>query len=261
MKLVLDYLDEIKLRLVRYQVAVTDDIMVLTYLNRARRQVFNITKDLYPERYGDLIEIPIDKTAIQLQSGIKLNFASIPIVVYETGLPNNYVDESVVLVSWNRGTNEEEDWVQRQARSTTKEELFGSTRSAYTTPTIWNPIYCWERNLGNLTYGIEPNTSFYKLLITGFDYNGVCFLDEHPETKIILYYIYGLDELALGDTDTVIPDIYYEFVIYYAMLYLMQNIQNDNVKDSINIEIQNMLGLIKQNYDVAEVRLNLKDNL
>jgi hypothetical protein len=248
MKLVSDYIDEIKLRLSRYQIAYTDDMLLLTYLNRARRQVQLITYKLMPERYGDIAVIEINTSNYQLHSEIRSNFASIPIRVYQLPLPNNLIDiTTCIFYSQDR---RDDSIFRAEARETTKEELFNSTRSSFSTPTIHNPIYTWERNHDpNLTFGDEVNPCFYKLLITGFDYyinsTQTSWLVNHIG-NVELYYIYGLDELDLEDTDYNIPTIYEEVVIYYAMLYCLQV---GDVKDSIKLEIQNMLGLIKENYE------------
>src|SRR5574343_176845 len=163
------YVDEIKLRLRRFDVVLSlDDATIQTLLNRARREVQATTLGLMEYRYGRILVMPITIVAAgtnppgynlnpninasgvseQITTITALNRASFnPVTIWQTYLPADFIDATGVIMHYllPNSTSPTVTW-NFAMRRVDKRELFTVQSHSWNPPTIVSPTYAIEKN-------------------------------------------------------------------------------------------------------------------
>ena len=241
-----EYIDEIELRLLRLGVVLDiSEPMVLTYVNRARRLVQNISSQYLPERYAEIVGINVSAAqyARDFVSGVwHLGTQE----VYDIALPDNIIDVWVVIVEYlSEGIT-----YRNEARNLSKYEMQNVLRNAWRAPALYSPIYCIERHNDVGTYAWHLYLSGLRLdtTTTLFDVstsiNAELWLTETlPEIED--YNLTGGD-----DPEGVIPASLEELVIYYALLYCLQNMNMTMAYNTVLAETRFFEDALKEQYDI-----------
>lgn len=241
-----EYVDELMLRLTRIEVTVAGSRAdLLTYINRARREVQRITKALYPERYGSITTLTLTNTMYQ-RGTIDNAYQGKRLDVIEAALPDDFIDPWVVILMW---VNSDGVTYRREARQYTKTEMSNINKIAWNVPSIWQPVYHVEfrRNAGAMEKVIYLASLNIGTTMTLFDISG--------GVQLEVWYIAALSDLeeydiaGNTDTDTVIRGDLEELVIYYAMLYYLQQSREITKAQSVKAEIDAMQALLVQSYE------------
>lgn len=250
------YLDELKLRLNRMEVAVSgNDQLLMNYINRARRQVQGMTLDLFPERYAKIARFALPNV-VDANSTILNSYAQEPINAYRLLLPDDLIDTFEVLIEWI-------DLVtgvtyRQQCRRLTKQEYWNVQMSAWSVPTIDRPTYTIEET-------IAPVKS---LLLSGLNYmNGLVnttlwdvatpagVMVELWYTAIVPDIEYWDNQLLpQTDTEMSIPPDVDELITYYAMQYFLQNTTKVYAQQSVQAEIDLLFQMIRVNYETKQLK-------
>lgn len=260
------YLDEIKLRLSRFGVAMMlDDITLIGFINKARREIQRLSVGMFPERYGKIAILEFDQSLRfpDVYTDPSLKGSS---QIYAAKLPEGTMDvvtASVRFTFTTGGQNIPPRWkdgdvYNMQARRTTKQEVFGIVSQSFGRPNIDNPIYCIETKTNDerqITSFNEGDTLIYVA--------GLYFTNTLGEIKSLfelvdpvlldVWYISALNDLedlpaydytANCDIEYRIPPQFDEFIIYEVLLYCAQKMQLKDVIQSLYISKKQSLGTL-----------------
>lgn len=245
------YLDEVKMLLARIDVATDgNDPLLLTYINKARRQVQDMTLSLFPERYGKILRTTIAATP-DANTSIESSYIGYPISTYKISLPDDLIDIFEFLISYvDTATGVT---YRQQARRLTKQEYWNVMMNAFNAPTPDRPIYALESTIAPVGK---------SALISGLNWeeNGVnkTIWDIAGSVEAEIWYTAVLndlelyDENMLTDVETTIPPDVEELVIYYAVFYFLQTVTRGVALNSIKKEIDMLLNMLKLNYTVKQ---------
>ena len=270
-----EYIDEVKLRLARHQVSEDfGDPLILTYVNDARREVQKMTMALYPDSYGKIARIKLtdntgtptkDNLSDQTETYIE---ADKPSNVYVATLPDDFIEAYVAILEWIPDTGQTDEGVtfRREMRWANKREIFNTQLNSWNGATIWNPVYSVDRQM-NILAGVRTDATLpYIIYIHGLDIDATTTLftiaatdiGGYKEVTAEVWYIAALPAIEMADDDTIIPPNFEEYVIYWSMLYCLQNINDMMAKDSVEAE----LSLLKKNLqELYEMKKTKKDLL
>jgi len=248
-----DYIDEVKLRLQRNKISVSlSDTLVLTLVNRARRQVQKATIGLYPERYGRIWIRPIfaaDLFPLYNQSN---PYSTTPLQVLRVQLPVDILQVEVCILSY---WDDEQPTYRNECRYQTKWEMFNAHMNAFAVPTKDTPLYNYERDLS-----VTP--PLYFLYVSGIE-DGVAqtIIDTYANRQLEIWYtaaLPDLENLPLIEADTVIPAHLQELVILYASLFAMQMAEPTASLTAVIAEIQRIEAMAK---DLFTVEMDVSPSL
>jgi len=245
-----EYIDEVKLRLMRIGVTLSlTDQLILTYINRARREVQKHTMDLFPERYGKVQNILLANLSAYTDFGIKgTGYSGRAVAVRRGQLSADFIKQYVVLVKYSVGENV----IFSEARYMTKPEMYAIGMHAFNTTTLGNPAYTCERSMAD---------NNWYIFIADLDADATATV-----SGIYIYYIAAIHDLEdtavvgaayVNDTELVIPPDAEEMVVYYTMLYCMQNIAEESALESIRGDIGNLMGLLQTSYYVEKRKMGI----
>lgn len=240
-----DYIDEVKLRLPRYNISINfGDAIILTAINRARRSVQKSSLGLYPERYARIIGLPINLGDVYNVYAQPNAYSNLSLNIIWKQIPDDIINIETVLLRYQ--ANDGAPTYRSEARPVTKWELFSANMNAFSVPTKEMPIYAVERDL---------NTNTYFIYFAGIEDNGGLIFDSNTALLEIWYVASLLDiedvnSIGNDDTDSVIPGFLQELVIYYAIQYLLQTTDITESLNSIIDEIKRMEDLVKSRYEV-----------
>jgi len=236
-----DYIDEVMLRLIRMNVMnEMNPGVILTFLNRARRDAQRETMKLFPERYGKIL---IDNLAGVYASEfeIAVNYTNENIKVIEYELPDDFLDSVVVKIGWDSNVSE--------ARHVSKRELYGVGMHAFNMPTIWEPVYAIDRRIDEAGYP-------YKIYISGISY-----LFDQGFTPTLemwyqsaLHYIEDVNSLETSDNELTLPVEIEELVINYTLLYCSELVGQEFQYEVVSSQIDAILSLLQQTYQISIMR-------
>ena len=235
-----EYIDEIKLRLNRLGVTKSlNDALILSYLNKARRDVQIATMSIMPERYGrrDVIQLSLGNNTFPDPDTMQhLYHPTMPIDVYRFRIPADYIEiVSLVLSGYELG--------RREARKLVKPELHNIKTHGFNLPVWDRPIYVHEfkqqdyfANVDNWCYiaGVRKGQS----LIFDID--------------LIAVEIWAIVALADFDMKTeqepvLSPDLE-EYAIKQAMLYCTHDVEHVALYQSLKAQTEQYGETIMQNY-------------
>ena len=243
----MDYIDEIKLRMLRHNVATNlNDPAIMTYVNMAREDAQMITKDLYPERYGDIITETVATPTYYALGQVLETYQQDPSRVIQVALPIDTLDIIVCNMKWL----ESGITYKSEARYSTKTEMYNAQLHAFNQATFMSPIYTLER---------DQTTGAYNLLLAGTDVEtGVTIFDIADGGQIIIemYTLTALNKLdnntetGRGDQELTLPPDLEEYVIYQAMNSCMQDINDQQARKAVTAEAAAVESLVMQNYEL-----------
>src|SRR5574343_1993895 len=94
----LEYIEEVKRRMDRRTIAMLgNDLLLLTYINKARKEVQKFTIELQNYRYGRISRIPIS-TLPWLPYTLSNNYLGLSINLFPAILPIDFIKEYLVTV-------------------------------------------------------------------------------------------------------------------------------------------------------------------
>jgi len=255
------YIDEVKLRLLRNNVnADFDDMTILSQINRARRNVVSMTVDIFPEFF-------INKTIITVSEPYGIN--------YEPTLSTNKYGGGEIIV--HRYNISEGDFIKPlevwldfidivlgvrrvwQVRIVTRKEFHNTLKHSMNAPLPSSMVCCFEQNITN------GSTS----LIIGFDgtnfkefiYNPAC-CDLHVyyfclPVDLELYSDSNLGSIVYPepfskDMEYDIPPHLQELVILQAILYLLISLKQQGVYQRFKDEFNIVWSMIYSNKEIEK---------
>ena len=243
------YIDEVKLRLARHEVAtILDDPMILTYVNKARRMVQRQTIALTPEQYSVIAQIPLLATMITPDYQQNDSYALKNISVLTVPMPVDLINPEVVILQYRKDGR----IYRQEARPVTKTELFSVNMHAYNVPTVDSPIYTTE----NLRHFDNLVTNSLVMYFVGIDYGSQTLFDVAYALFLEIWYTFALPDLewvnAAGthDAEFFIQQDVEELVILYASLYCMQTVDAVQAVMSTQADIASMEGLVTETYGI-----------
>jgi hypothetical protein len=254
-----DYIDEVKLRLPRYNVGTKlSDAKILTYINQARREVQRMTIGLYPERYSKVLFLYIEKELYDPTLQLSSTYHGRPIKVYRVALPDFFLDSSVAILTY---MNSNGNTIRVQARRMTKKEMFSVQMTSWNYPSISSPAYSIEYKMLDMA---NPSGTGKWLYIAGLETSETETIFDKGYTRvgIEVWCTTVLDDLELGimainqsiasDSEYVIPVDMEELVINHAIMYCMQNETPQLDRDSIKAYIDSQYMILESNTKIIE---------
>jgi len=252
------YIDEIKIRAPRHGVMVdTNDALLLSWVNTARRNMQNASMMLYPEKYGNRAFVPLLPTGIDAMSQTPVPYMSATkgVTIYTAAMPADLIDIDVALLLYTMNPAQVDAGVtyRIEMRRVNKKEFYAAQMHAWNGPTRWSPIYVLDRQMDR-TPGAYP----YVMYVAGLNLETI-----PPTTPTTLYdiawaitieiwYIKAVDFIEMLDNDTEIPPEMEESVINYAMMYLFENMNEIQALESIRADIKSHEINMKQNYEIRK---------
>lgn len=229
-----EYVDEVKLRLQRLSVVLSmDDGTVLTFVNRARREIQQSYSGMYPEFNGRIAVItPSGAYAPGLANGLS---------VYKAQLPVNCTEVTVVITTNGAYRHE--------ARRVDFRELYGVQMQSWNPPRVWSPVYAVRFD------PVESNATHDgpELYVCGIA----------PGSPLEVWYTAVVDFLELfpdddasnpPDDEDFIPWHFQELVILNAMLDCMQKIDAGNMNESIKAETAMLEQIVQDVYKTSRMK-------
>jgi len=230
----IEYLDEIKIRLEREDVAAnSSDQLIMTYLNKARKQVQDMTLPLFPERYAKILRITTVNQGPELNLSPAVSYSGSPMYVYRVALPDDFIDAYEVIVMWKDATTDVT--YRQQCRRVPKSEYWNVQMNAFAVPTPDRPIYTLEQ---------AHNPISKSILVSGLnwldenDANHTLYQDAwgnqvHFEIwyTAVLHAIELYDETQTVETEVTLPPDVDELVINYTIQYILQNTEKTYTLD------------------------------
>jgi len=246
-----DYIDEVKLRLARFDVSAhLNDPKILTYINESRRNVQRITLTSHGERYGKVRRISLTANFDDILR-VPQSYLEMPTAVQVVPLPVDFIDAVECIVEWQQiGVT-----YRKQARRLTSWEMSSLQFHAWNTPTLASPAYM----IGNKRE-YAPMDSFegLNLYIFGLETSAAQTVFQYADANTVVgevWYYAAVDDLenivgasTRGDYDFVMPRDMIELVIYYAMILAIQNIAPEADKASVMEEIKALADLAPYNF-------------
>lgn len=256
-----DYIDEVKLRLLRYDVAYNlNDQKVLTYVNKARRDVQKSTMGLMQERYGKIWREQLTEN-FDANIDVMASYAGGRRCRVQTvDLPVDFIDVVVTILEWRRETVT----YRSEARRMVKKEMYNIQMNAWNMPSMWRPVYILERLK---KYERDSTNIGNHINILGLDIdNGRSLFDVADSGTIYLesWYIAALDDLENyilpstlaanyhGDTEYTVPPDVEELVIYHTMMSCLKDIKEYAAAQILAGEIRTLEGMVAEHYAVTK---------
>jgi len=241
------YIDEVTMRLNRYQVSLElDEGALEVIINDARRFVHSITVQLFPERYGEILTLDqiVGNTATRvtdfdtniLRRNPNGTITTVTNTVWIMALPANFVDPEAVIINGTFG------W--REARRTVKKELYSALRNTNSCPYPHLPVYCIEKATNSSGYVIYVSKGSEAVTVG----------------QVEVWYSRALKYLQMVDPNTGLPDVelvmsyeFEELVVLDAMLKSLQktNFQSAELSNLVAGEMEQVIGAVEEKYNTA----------
>jgi hypothetical protein len=239
------YVDEVMLRLRRYDVSLEIDIQTATlFVDRARREVQMSTVGLYPERYSGIVT-PTGIAEDAAQSVTNRSTGQ-PIKLYKGFVPRDIIEPKIVVVLYGSGATESA----YEARRVDKRELYNVMRHSWVRPTPITPVYAIEatssefsvnetRNSKNLIYiAGPPSITFNTRIFTTLA------LDFHD-------YLPDYENGTLSSVEDMETSwMFTEMVITHALVDCLQKIEAPAALASVKAEQQFYAQMVKEMYSM-----------
>lgn len=248
------YVDEVLLRLNRYQVSIELDPGTAEVLvNDARRVVQGVTIQMFPERYSAKMTLDLlagntatrindyDTSAIFRSPNGAIN--TVVNTVWRMNLPLDFIDIECVQVESAAG----QVW---EARRVTKQELYAILRNTSKLPTPRQPVYLVEK---------PPTSNVYQIYVSKGD-------EPVDVAEVTVWYLKALKYLQLFEPTTGQPDVevvmsyeFEELVVLQAMLDALKktNFQAPETKGLLEAEYMREVSDMQQRYNSAIDRAGL----
>lgn len=217
------YIDEIKLRLIRLMVVMEmNDSELIMYINQARQDVQRLTIGSHRERYGKSTFVTAG--VVDPVYSIQRPYGQSQALVYACRLPTEFIE--MWAVTYQVG-----ELQRTEARRYDMRELYTIGMHNWNMPTPLRPIYSVLDNYAN---NLPDSTMLFSI---GQALN--------EEASIQIWYtaaVQGLDLYDAGfnygaDNDISIPTELDELVVLYAMRTVMQRIEAPAAAAAIQSQI------------------------
>jgi hypothetical protein len=245
------YIDEIKIRAPRHGVMVeTNDQWLLTTVNMARRNAQRFSMKLSPEKYGQIVDLPLSDVVVDTLSQTPEPYMNTKAVtVYTAILPQDFIEATVAMLRYTMAVGQTDAGVtyRVEMRRVNKKELYSAQMHAWNGPTRWAPVYAIDRQLDR-TVGMS-----YVLYVAGMNIDATDTLfDITNGVTAELWYVKAIDYLEFGDFDfDVIPELE-EMVINYSLLLIFESIKAPEALESIRADIANTEATLRNNYEIQK---------
>jgi len=233
----LEYIEEVKRRMDRRTIAMLgNDALLLTYVNKARKEVQKFTIELQNYRYGRISRIAVSVTPYPLYT-LNNNYLGLTINLFAVVLPIDFIKEYLVTVDIQGVSGLLNTSI---CRYTTLSELSKIQYNAFNFPNMMNPIYT-----------IINDNNQNILLIGGID-GGTATIDTPHIAEIwhtvVIKDLEFRDINALEEPELVLgPDVE-ELVILYTMSMILSHTGSPSDYQILSNEIKLMESYIMQNY-------------
>jgi hypothetical protein len=255
-----DYVDEVKLRLSRHDVALDlDEPTVLMYVNEARQAVQRSTMNFYPSNYGKRFNMTAGAGGANWTLGRSVGFsargATITVESYKATLPTDVIDlvsvqtQHTIQVQVTNPNPPPATITQAQtrtyeARRVDFREMFNVMQHSFNRPTPQTPIYAIETNT------VTGDKVLHLSVGQGKAQNGA-------GTGVVIWYVAALAPLDLTPNPTIemyIPWQFQEMVVMGAMVSCLQRIQANDHLPSVKAELQAYESLKADLYTTSKQR-------
>lgn len=242
-----EYIDDLKLRLTRYQVGHDlSDEMLLSFINKARASVQRVLLPMYPERFSTIISIPHTPASLNQDLSLTtvetLGYTNINVYTYV--MPNWFIDAYEVIIQW---TDQEQNIVQSHCRRHNLNEMYGLYSNSWNQPMI-----------STYTYALEDNGVNTLMHIAGLDAIGLVLQTDVVINIFCTAALSDLEHITAGalanDTETVIPSFAEELVVTEALLYCFEVLNNKIALDGLRMEKQRLERSLILNYGTKQQR-------
>lgn len=250
------YLDEVKLRLLRYQVATDfDDLLIVSALNRAREIVVFQTLDIYPNLFITNMNYDIRGNG-RLEpdlSGIT-NYHNTLIDVYEFSLPADFIKALEVWVLWETSEGITE-W--RQVRLVSAKEFYFTLKHAFNTSQVSTFVGMTQESIVDgrayfylgIPKAIVDDNNIDKISLKIFYHFLPAPLELYNDTQV------GIKVLpSVFDAENIIPSFLEELVIQQTLLILLTGIDQANAYQRCVDELQAYIKIIDFNKRIEHLR-------
>lgn len=256
-----EYIDDVKLRCSRLSVNLElDDPTILTFINASRKRVQQSTIALYPERYGKIVRLDLGNAVASTNSYAFNPTYGYVIDVYSIPLPTDFIDAHVVILRFVldgifQDTTYDGITFNNECRRFDKRELYKVLTQTHNRPTIISPAYSIERNIVNVSAGVETNSGTgYNLLIAGLTTSAGSLMSESAfvSGEVEVWYTALISELeefpsatpgVVSDREVTIPAEFEELVMMHSMVMCMQKVR---AADTITMEVMSELADYEQ---------------
>jgi len=229
----LEYIEEVKRRLDRRTIAMLgNDALLLTYINKARKEVQKFTIELQNFRYGRITRLPVSVLP-WLPYTLNANYLGQTINLYPVALPIDFIKEYLVTVDIIDNGNLLNTAI---CRYTTLSELTKIQYNAFNFPSRMNPVYT-----------IINDNNQDILLIGGIDVGSGAHIAEIWHTVVIKDLEFR-DVLGFEEPELVIGPDTEELVVLYAMSMVLSHVGAPSDYQILSNEIKLMESYIMQNY-------------
>lgn len=243
-----DYIDEVKMRLQRFEVATNiDDMQILTYLNESRHEVQQLFLSLYPEHFSKIYTIPLNIGMRYSRYDQPDTISGMPMKILEVELPPDVIDITTAIVYWC-DTATQIIW-RNQARRSTKYELLSITNHAWNLPTLMRQVYALDKYISR--DGVQ-DTYLTKLYLAGIDkdatttiFDGSDYVNLELWCTIALPYI---ESVIMDDIDLGMPVEGMELTITMTVMRLLSDMNDKESASILLADFNRALQQIKTNY-------------
>lgn len=241
-----DYIDEIKLRLMRLGISKeANDPLILSYINEGRRAVQQATMYLYPERYGKIARIAVAEENLITEYVIPPNASNKITDVWRVAMPDDFIRANVVIVEWLSNVGDNAGVTYRtEARRMDKRELYNIQAHSWNVPTIWDPAYAVEKST-------LAGTDWY-IYIAGLNYDVQTLFDIAATVVLEVWYVAALNDIEYTDSEITIPPQIEELTVHYALYYLLQKMFELDAATVVMTDIVMLQQSLQMNYEIEK---------
>lgn len=239
----IDYIEEIKLRLSRFDVIKhLNDLLILSYINKGRQQAQRFTLESMPERYARISTFAIGTAAVYTTT----DYRGKPVNLFPVALPNDFLKAYRVILNYTLN-NVPKSW---EARYYTVNEIYNTNVLSVNPPMPYAPVYTVTAN----------NDTNYNILISGLDIppNSTIFATlGYTNISCEVWYTAAISEIEYRtagnttDNEVTLPVPLEELVINYAMYHCLRHVNHQAGIELLIKEIRLLESLITQNYEIG----------
>lgn len=232
-----DYLDEIKIRLLRHDLASSfSDPELMSYVNRARRDVQKATIGRFPERFSRISDLAIVENPTQFPAR------------YYCVLPDDLMDVYGVYLNYT-STEATPAIVSSRLRESSQREVSTIMGHTWNKPSMKAPVFVLQKD--NI---LDPDTYINLLyLYIGDVTTDLSTYATNPTVEV--WYTLAIGEiedfniLGQDDEERVIPTMFKEMVILTALKICMERVYNASGLQSVMMDIDNFISI----FDMKEI--------
>lgn len=253
-----EYIDELKLRMMRIEVAVNfDDLTLASAINSARKTILLQTLDIYPNLFiSDAIFVFSPTENFDPLYFNVVNYQGTTLNTYRFQMPSDFIKPVECWLTW-KGVDGITEW--KQIRIVGKKEFYSSIRHSFNTTHD-------TTLLGHFDQQITDGLVYFTFSLPQTIAND----SNNSDFMLTVFYHYLPDDLELytdiakgdlvvpgttiADSETVLPTFLEDLVVKQAMVDLLSTIDQANAyqraKDELNISMQ----IIKFNKKIEYLR-------